>query len=232
MNLNFPSRFLKKLDIYQQIRTGQGISKHKHLWKYEAAFLQTAYGKGHQHLSNPVSRSNFKKWIEETTLFNPKKDEEELNHIIANLFWRGYIDAFKRVNEKRNEQAKKEASNGLELFDRNKYAFKSSAFGDENSLDYRPTLEGLLVGEILSEINNKNSLLNFWNNYKYNFILDFVWLVIFWGILNFIAPEVLTFLSDWSIWLCSIEIGVPWTTLVFVFVIWPLVSFVMRKVLN
>lgn len=232
MNLNFPSRFLKKLDIYQQIRTGQGISKHKHLWKYEAAFLQTAYGKGHQHLSNPVSRSSFKKWIEETTPFNPKKDEEELNHIIANLFWRGHIDAFKRVNEKRDEQAKEEASNGLELFDRNKFAFKSSAFGDENNLDYRPTLEGLFVGEVLSEINNKNSLLRVWNNYKYNFILDFFWLVIFWGILNFIAPEVLTFLGEWSIRLCSIEIGVPWTTLVFVFVIGPIASFVMRKVLN
>lgn len=91
MNLNFPSRFLKKLEIYQQIRGDQGISKHKRLWKYEAAFLQTAYGKGHQHLSNFVSRSNFRRWIKETTSFSPKKDENELNHIIANLFWRGYI---------------------------------------------------------------------------------------------------------------------------------------------
>lgn len=230
MNLNFPSRFLKKLDIYQQIRTGQGISKHKHLWKYEAAFLQTAYGKGHQHLSNPVSRSNFKKWIEETTPFNPEKDQEELNHIIANLFWRGYIDVFKRVNERRNEQDKKEASKGLELFDRNKFAFKSSAFGDENSLDYRPTLEGLLIGEVLSEINNRNSSLKFWSNYKYNFILDFVWLVVFWAIFNFIAPEILTSLGSWSVKLCSFKVGTPWTTLAFVFVGWPLFSYLFRKI--
>src|SRR3989344_7237925 len=121
MTLDFPSRFLKKLEIYQQIRSGQGISKYKHLWRYEGAFLQSSYGKGHQHLSNFVSRSNFKKWIEETTPFNPKKDEDELNHIIANLFWRGYIDVVERVNDKKVKKVSGSVPDGLRLLDRNSF---------------------------------------------------------------------------------------------------------------
>jgi len=77
MSLNFPSRFLKKLNIYQQIRKGEGISNHKHLWKYEAAFLQCSYGKDHQHLSSCVNREDFKKWIEKINKFNPEDDQEE-----------------------------------------------------------------------------------------------------------------------------------------------------------
>lgn len=190
MSLDFPTRFLKKLDIYQQIRSDQGISKHKYLWKYEAAFLQTSYGKGHQHLSDFVSRSNFKKWIEETTPFNPRRDEDKLNYIIANLFWRGYIDVVERVNDKRVKKAKGNIPEGLKLFDRNSIALKSGKFGDESNLDYRSTLDGLLIGEVLSEINNKNKLLAFLNQYKYSWILDTIWLIVFWGIIQlFLADE-------------------------------------------
>lgn len=229
MDLSFPSRFLKKLGIYQQIRAGQGISKHKYLWKYEAAFLQNSYGKNHQHLSNFVSRTNLKKWIEKITPFNPKQDENQLNHIIANLFWRGYIDVVERINSKRAGKST-DMPKGLKLLDKKSFAFKSDEFGDEKSLDYRATMEGLLVGEILSEINNKNKLLKSWNKYKYSFILDFIWLLIFWGILNLFAPEILQFLQKFSIKICSIKIGTPWTTLIFVFAIWPLLSFVFRNV--
>lgn len=189
MNLNFPSRFLKKLEIYQLIRGDQGITKYKRLWKYEAAFLQTAYGKGHQHLSNFVRRTNFKRWIEETTPFDPKKDENELNHIIANLFWRGYVDIVERVNEKRDKDAKEKILNGLQLLNRKTLAFKSNAFGDDKKWDYRPTEEGLLVGEVLSEINNKNSLIRFWNRYKYDFILDTIWLLVFLVLARFIFGD-------------------------------------------
>lgn len=230
MNLDFPTRFLKKLEIYQQIRGGQGISKYKHLWKYEAAFLQTAYGKGHQHLSNPVSRSNFKKWIEETTPFNPKKDEEELNHIIANLFWRGYIDAFERVNERRDKQAKEKALDGLELFDRDGFAFKSSAFGDENKLDYRPTLEGLLIGEVLTEINNKKTLLRYWNQYKYNWVLDTIWFLVFFGLLKLILPaEIQQGIEKVKISFCSITIGYVGIMFMVIVIFWPFLSFLYRK---
>lgn len=229
MNLNFPSRFLKKLDLYQQIRVGQGISKHKHLWKYEAAFLQNSYGKNHQHLSNFVSRTNFKKWIEKITPFDPKQDENELNHIIANLFWRGYIDVVERVNSKKAVKSG-DLPKGLKMLDRKSFAFKSDEFRDEKSLDYRATMEGLLVGEVLSEINNKNGLLKFWNIYKYNFILDFVWLLAIWGILNLIAPEIIQFLRGFSIKICAVEIGTLWITLVFVFGVWPFLSFVSRNI--
>ncbi len=231
MNLNFPSRFLKKLNIYQQIRDEQGISKYKHLWKYEAAFLQTAYGKGHQHLSNFVSRKNFKKWIEETTQFKSKKDENELNHIISNLFWRGYIEVVERVDEKKGEEAKEKVIKGLELLDRETHAFKSSAFGDNKKWDYRPTEEGLLIGEVLHEIHNKKPVLAFWNSYRYSWPIDTLWLLAFLGIMQLGQVSILhkpIVLVDISSYVEVLKI--PWLIVWFliVFVFWPLLMSLYR----
>lgn len=228
MTLNFPSRFFKKLDIYQQIRTGQGISKYKRLWKYEAAFLQYSYEKGHQHLSNFVSRSNFKKWIEYITPFNPKQDEKELSHVIANLFWRGYIDVVERVNDKKINKDKV-GGKGLPLFDRSSHAFKSSEFGDESSLDYRTTAEGLLIGEVLSEINNKNKLLKSWNRYKYNWVLDTVWLVIFWGIVQIFFSDVVKGLSNFKIRVGNLQLNYIVIVSITIIAGWPLLSWIYRK---
>lgn len=233
MNLDFPTRFLKKLEIYQQIRSGQGISKYKRLWKYEAAFLQTSYGKGHQHLSNFVSRSNFKKWIEYTTPFNPKDDEKELNHIIANLFWRGYIDVVERVNDKKVDRNKIDPSKskGLLLLDRDIRAFKSSEFGDGSNLDYRPTVEGLLIGEVLTEINSRNKLLQIWNKYKYNWVLDTVWFLAFFGLLKLLLPSDLQQnIEAVKIDLLGISINYLAILALTIFVFWPFLSFLYRKI--
>lgn len=229
MTLNFPSRFLKKLDIYQQIRNGQGIFKHKHLWRYEAAFLQYSYEKGHQHLSNFVSRSNLKKWIEYIAPFNPKDDEKELNHIIANLFWHGYIDVVERVNDKNNNQAKY-SNQGLPLFDRSSYAFKSSAFGDENNLDYRATTEGLLIGEVLSETNNKDKMVKWWNLYKYSWVVDTVWLVIFWGILQIFFSDEVKSLSNNKIRMFNLQLNYATITFITIIAGWPLLNWIYRKI--
>lgn len=232
MNLDFPSRFLKKLEIYQQIRGDQGLSKYKRLWKYEAAFLQTAYGKGHQHLSNFVSRSNFKKWIEETTPFHPRKDEDELNQIIANLFWRGYIDVADRVNDKKVDKDKidKNAPKGLLLLDKNVRAFKSATFGDESNLDYRPTLKGLLIGEVLTEINNKNIFLKYWNKYKYNWVLDTVWFLVFFGLLKLILPaEIQQSVEKSRISFFSVTIGYVGIMFMVIVIFWPFLSLLYRK---
>jgi len=225
MSLYFPSRFLKKLDIYQQIRNGEGISKYKKLWKYEASFLQYSYLEGHQHLSDFVSRSNFKKWITSITEFNPKDDEDELNHIIANLFWRGYIDIVDRMNSKKMEEQPK----GLKLFNRNQFAFKSDEFGDTSSFDYRVTIEGLLVGEVLSEINNENKFLRYCNRYKYNLVLDTIWLLVTWGILTLFTPEILQYLKNFNVNIYLFKIVHPWTTLVFILIIWPFMVLTNRQ---
>lgn len=228
MSLYFPSRFLKKLDIYQQIRNGEGISKYKRLWKYEASFLQYSYLEGHQHLSDFVSRSNFKKWITSITEFDPKNDEAELSHIIANLFWRGYIDIVDRVNSRKLEKQPK----GLELFNRNQFAFKSNEFGDESNFDYRVTIEGLLIGEVLSEINNENIFLRYWNRYRYNLVLDTTWLLVIWAILTLFTPEVLQYFNHLSVNICSFQIVYPWTTLIFIFIIWPFIGSIYRLIYN
>ena len=231
MTLNFPTRFLKKLEIYQQIRGDQGISKYKRLWKYEAAFLQTAYGKGHQHLSNFVSRSNFKKWIEETAPFNPKKDEDELNHIIANLFWRGYIDVAERVNDKKVKKEVGSVPDGLKLLDRNSHAFKSTEFGDERSLDYRPTEEGLLIGEVLTEINNKKKVLKYWNNYKYNWVLDTVWLLVLWGLFKLIVPtDIQNNIENFNLKVAGYFINYLGLAILTVFIFWPSLAYLYRKI--
>ncbi len=226
MSLYFPSRFLKKLDIYQQVRNGEGISKYKKLWKYEASFLQYSYLEGHQHLSDFVRRSNLKKWITRITEFKPNEDEDELNHIIANLFWRGYIDIVERVNSKKMEEQPK----GLKLFNRNQCAFKSDEFGDTSNFDYRVTIEGLLIGEVLSEINNENKFLRYWNRYRYNLVLDTIWLLVIWAILTLFTPEILQYFNHLSVSICSFKIVYPWTILLFIFIIWPFIGYIYRLI--
>lgn len=186
MNLDFPSRFLKKLEIYQQIRSGQGISKHKHLWKYEAAFLQCSYGRGHQHLSNFFTTKDV---IANIKTLKPDCPSSERHHIITNLFWRGYINAVfvDKVNKNNKRKVMKE-----KLLDRYSEAFTSDILKSKVEAEkyfFQPTIDGLLVGEILSEINNKNTLLKFWNNYIYDFILDVLWLIAILAATRFVFGE-------------------------------------------
>src|SRR3990167_6117216 len=158
MSLDFPSRFLKKLDIYQQIRNGQGISKYKHRWKYESAFLITAYGKSHQNLNSFVGNKRITGWIKENYKgYNGSKYEE----IIGDLFWKGYLEA-KNKKEKIST-----------LFTRDSLAADNKPL--TQNYEFRPTPDGLLVGEVLTEIYNKNAILKYCNLYKYNFILDIIW---------------------------------------------------------
>ena len=229
MNINFPSRFLRELEIYQQIRSGQGIFKHKRLWKYEAAFLQYSYLEGHQHLSNCANRSSFKEWIEHFIKFDPN-DENELNHIIANLFWRGYIDAVKRKNKKEIKEDREDKLEGEQILDRT-IAYSSGYFGGE-ALEYRATIEGLLIGEVLSEINSKSSLLKFWSIYKYNFILDIIWLMVFWVLAIFMfGDEVIDgLLGQISFSLGNIALGNEISILFLVLIVWPTISWFYRKI--
>lgn len=224
MNLDFPSRFLKKLEIYQQIRNNQGISKHKQLWKYEKAFLQTSYGKEHQYLSDFVSRPRFKEWIEKESPFKSKSDEEKLNKIIANLFWRGYIDVVYR---------KKDTKEGLELFDRNTKGYKSDVFKEnenEKKFDYRATMEGLLVGEVLSEIDSKKIFLKYWNRYKYNWVLDTVWFLVFFGLLKLVLPSTTQQnVEKIKVNLFNITIDYVGIIMLVIFIIWPFLAFLYRK---
>ncbi|MBI3980742.1 hypothetical protein HY345_01970 [Candidatus Microgenomates bacterium] len=230
--MEFPSRFLKKLEIYQQIRKGEGISRYKHLWKYEAAFLQYSYGGGHQHLSNFVSRSNFKKWIEYVTPFDPKTDEKKLNNVIANLFWRGYIDVVERINYKKTNIPFSQLKLGQKLLNRKEMAYVSNLFGGESNFDYRANQEGLLVGEVLNEINNKNPLSQIINKYKYNWVLDSIWLLVFYGLFKFIFPEnIFRDIEKIHFGFSGLNLNYPILALIFIFLVWPLISFIIRRVL-
>ncbi|MEI8343990.1 MAG: hypothetical protein WCF93_03515 [Candidatus Moraniibacteriota bacterium] len=194
MNLGFPTRFLKKLDIYQQIRSGQGLSKHKDLWKYEAAFLMVAYGKGHQFLNACPNKKMIIDWIKDVY---PKYSETVDDQIIGNLMWRGYL-----------------------------------VRNNENS--YNITEKGLLVGEVLSEIENKKWLLKMWNKYRYNFVIDMFWLLIFLSLMNIFFGESLSKFSEdvrrINIKFCCFDFGHNILIAFLVFILWPFLNLLYRKV--
>ncbi|MGW8184985.1 MAG: hypothetical protein ACWGHO_02645 [Candidatus Moraniibacteriota bacterium] len=195
MNLGFPSRFLKKLDIYQQIRNGQGLSKYKNLWKYEAAFLEVAYGSGHQFLNACPTKEMIIEWIKS---IYPEYDGNVDDEIIGNLTWRGYI---KKVNDGK---------------------------------EFNVTSEGLLVGEVLSEIENKKYLLVCWNKYRYNLVIDIFWLLIFLGVVNIFFSEKLSdflkMMRNISIPICNLDFGHNFFVAFLIFVFWPYLNWLYREI--
>lgn len=283
MSLGFPTRFLKKLDIYQQIRSGQGISKHKKLWKYEAAFLQTSYSEKHQYLNSCVESRGFREWI---TRSEPRYDGEKYEEIIGNLFWRGYLDVIDKNNgenllkrelgyfcnkdlahwvgckmiekdtknlEGGNEKEFNKILNNIARFDNDfvvkfkktniaeyedckketSKKLKEIREGRENN-EFRATQEGLLVGEVWSEINNKIFLLKYWNKYRYSLTLDIFWLLIFLGIVSiFFKDELTNFiktLKETSIPVCSLDLGHNFLVVFLIFAFWPFVCWLYREI--
>ena len=224
MSLNFPSRFLKKLNIYQQIRKGQGISNHKKLWKYEAAFLQTSYNKGHQHLNSFVGVGGFIEWIVRSESSYDKKNYEE---IIGNLFFRGYLDI--KHFEALLEKSRIAYSNHKLVHGKDR---KSEEEVDRNlNARFGATMEGLLVGEVVSEIKNKNCLLKRWNQYKYNLVLDSIWLFAFAGIAKIVLPsQITTNIHHIKIRILGAEIGYIYIILAMFFIIWPFANWLYRKI--
>ena len=224
MNLGFPSRFLKKLSIYQQIRNGQGISKHKDLWKYEAAFLKEAYGKKHQHLNSFLAEKDQAfKWIKKNYPNFTKYRE-----ILGNLFWRKYIEIIekKEFRNENNDPKKIE----LNILDSTKYNVKNNDILEKYYI--RPTQEGLLVGEIISEIENESYLLKYWNKYRYSFILDLFWLLIFTGIGKLFFDDYLKTifknLSEKNFLNSDLRYNLFVFVLIFIF--WPLLTLIYRKI--
>lgn len=212
MSLEFPSRFLKKLDIYQQIRSGQGVTKYKKLWKYESAFLQAAYGEPHQHLNSFSDKNQVIEWIKNSLPEYSRNDYEE---IIGNLFYKGYLEA-----------RDKQRPIPSELVTRDDQAIRNHELAQ--TFEYRVTPEGLLVGEVLSEIENKNYFLRWLNRYRYSWVLDTVWLLVFFGLYKilFSTQDVLFYLSS------KVGYQVDTTTfkLVVLLGLWPFVSYLYRKI--
>jgi hypothetical protein len=215
VDLNFPAKFLQKLELYQQIRWGQGISKHKHLWRYEAAFLQYAYEEGHQHLNSFIGKDQVIDWIRK---IEPSYRGDQYEAIIGNLFWRGYIEV-KSTYSADSGLPTAEVREGVELILRDKRALSNKTLSQH--FEFRPTKGGLSVGEIISEVNNRSPLLRCWNRYKYNFVLDTLWLLVFLGLARLFVPQLFTRTLENAKLL-----------LVTVFVIWPFVSFLYRKVFS
>ncbi len=196
MNLGFPSRFLKKLDIYQHIRSGQGLSKYKSLWKYEAAFLVVAYGRGHQFLNACPNKKMVIDWVKNVY---PEYVGNLDDQIVGNLMWRGYLVKNDKVED-----------------------------------SYNVTENGLLVGEVLSEIENKNRLLKYWNKYRYNIVIDMFWLLIFLGFTNiFFSEKLISFLKtirETSITICNFDIGHNVLVAFLLFAFWPFLNWIYREV--
>lgn len=162
MNAKLPSRFLRKLDIYQQIRKGQGLAKHKHLWPQEAAFLKWAYEAGHQHLNSFISYEDFK-MVLGRELGKPKEDLSEVEETLGNLYFKSFISVRKSDDVNPPTAAvEQKFSNGY---------------------SYRATPLGLEVGEVVSEMHDGRS-------FKYRAWLWTWWLLATLGSLTIIATAV------------------------------------------
>lgn len=231
MNFGFPTRFLKKLDIYQQIRSGQGISKHKKLWRYEEAFLKTAYGPAHQHLNSPVSLEQAKEWIKRS---DSEYDGREYQETLGNLFWRGYIRIVevKKIDEENEESRILPDDEAAAL--RNKKLAHGT--GKDKNIEHKFLLTeaGLLVGEVVSETENIKVILKLWNKYVYSFAIDTFWLLIFFGFAKIFFSEklesVLSILRITKVHIFGIDLGYNYILAVFIFVEWPLICFIYREI--
>jgi len=218
MILPFPSRFLKKLEIYQQIKSGQGIAKYKELWPYESAFLQYSYESGHQHLNSFINSYNFKKWIQKIISESKIPNDLSYNRIIGNLFWRGFIE----IEEKKNK------STASKLISRNDLAIPNDELA--NKYRFRITQLGHDVGEAISEINNKSWLIAYFNKYKYSITLDLFWLFIFLAgaSLLHVTDDIVIIFNKCCFFSGSLVKII--VILLFVFILWPLFFRILRWV--
>lgn len=250
MNFGFPTRFLKKLDIYQQIRSGQGISKHKKLWRYEAAFLKTAYKTAHQHLNSSIEFERFNKWIEQS---EPSYDKGRGEEIFGNLFWRSYADITDPntgnsllnksevahdnkdlahwVGYEKNEQDIRRAKEKGDIEEVKK--LKDYAKAQKNN-KIRPTQQGLLIGEVLSEIESPNFILRWWNKYRYSLTIDMFWLLVFIGAFKVLSPHSIqekfsNVMESVGINISCLVIGNGASIAILIFVVWPILNFMYRE---
>lgn len=221
MILPFPSRFLKKLEIYQQIRSGQGIAKYKHLWCYESAFLQYSYEAGHQHLNSFVDSHNFKKWVQKII---PDKETAYIhyNQIIGNLFWRGFIEIQENENESKQNESK--------LITRQDFAISNDDLA--KNYKFRITQLGHDVGEVISEINSKKCLLRYLNKYKYSIALDLFWLFVLLVVLSLfhITDDIVVIFNKYFPFYSSPSKVI--VIVLFIFVFWPLSLRIFRSIIE
>jgi len=175
----FPSRFLKKLNIFQQIKIGNGFAKHKRLWQQEAAILKWSYGPAHQHLKSWIKYDRAKRIIA-SQLRIAKDDVIHPQHTIGNLLFKEFIDVTK-------------SENGPKINP------KKIQFNEEKIKDYylRPTLKGLEVGEVLTEIYHNNLLIKIYYNCKYWVAYTSIWVVLMGGMAIIIANAI----KELSYWL-------------------------------
>ncbi|KKQ88348.1 MAG: hypothetical protein UT11_C0033G0002 [Berkelbacteria bacterium GW2011_GWA2_38_9] len=206
MNLSFPSRFLNKLEIYQQIRNRQGISKYKRLWKYEKRYLQYAYEEGHQHLNSFINKEELIKWIKNRDCtYNGEKHEE----IIGNLFYRRLIEL--------------QSNNNAKLIQKDDEAITNKDMSKD--YEFRITERGLEIGEVLSEIYNRSSVLALLNRYKYSLIVDGLWLISLYAVIYIFIPQ--ESIEDFQDKITS-EINFSLFWLLTVLIIWPTLLYLFR----
>ncbi len=186
MNLNFPSRFLRKLEIYQQIRSGQGLAKYKKLWPQEAALLQWGYEEHHQHLKNFI---DYKRAKNEIASYIGKRVEDigEVEQTLGNLYFKGLIDVKLKV---------KVENDIVSTINPPESQIAEIRVG---KLKFRPSLYGLEVGEVISEIKNKHVFTKYKNLCEYELTLGTVWLVLILGLLKFVLGSFddLRFVGCW-----------------------------------
>ncbi len=182
MNLNFPSRFLRKLEIYQQIRSGQGLAKYKRLWPQEAAFLQWGYEEHHQHLKSFIVYKRFKEEVA-SYLGKRTRDLSEKEQTLGNLYFKGLIDV--------KFETKDENGGDVSIVNPSESQIAEVKM---SALKLRPSLYGLEVGEVISEINSKYILTKYKNLCKYELTLSTAWLVLILGLLRFMFGSFNNFL--------------------------------------
>lgn len=212
MNFGFPSRFLRKLEIYQQIRSGQGLAKHKRLWRQEAALLQWGYEEHHQHLKNFIVYERAKQEIS-FYLGKRTRDLREVEQTLGNLYFKGLIDIkFETTSE-----------NGDDISIINPPESRIATI-EMSKLKLRPSLYGLAVGEVISEINNENIFTKYKNLCKYELAISTIWLILAVGFTKLI----LGFFDNLLFAKFPLRTRGYFLAIVFFLLIWYLIFFLFR----
>jgi hypothetical protein len=194
---DLPNRWAQKIDIYQQIRSGKGISRFKKSWKYERAYLLWAYRSDNQHLNSWLAFDGFITNIANATK-TPHLDRGSMAQTVGNLLIKGFITIKPKVLKDEFDNLREENLQYLKV---------------------RTTLSGLLVGEVLEESKH------FGGKYKYEFFLNLIWVILFYA--GFITVTQLfdlnNFLSNKYLWdmTNSNSIGIFFILCAF---IWPLIQ--------
>ena len=172
MEVPIKLRLLEKLQIYQTLKQSNSLFRYKRLWRQEKAILIWAYDKRHQHLHSIPNYAAIKEIISQYLAI--QIDEvDEVFETIGNLLVKKYVEVSKDGRTIEKNYLPYEEIGGA-----------------------RPTISGILAGEVLSEIENKYWATRIYYRIKYFFLTKIIWFVLILLFIRLVAPSYFEFVFN------------------------------------